>query len=333
MTLKDMADLMTPMAIRVAVTLRIAHQIAAGRRQIKELADDARAEADILERVLLHLVSAGLFDRDERGAFGLTRLGEQLLVESGPGATPPWLDLGSALGRAEMSFTRLLDTVRTGEVAYTARYGRTFWDDLDADPSWSAQFDAALARGVERRACAVAQAYDWAALGDVVDVGGGDGTLLVALLRAHPALRGTVVERSPEPAKRTLHDAGLSDRANADAGSFFEPLPPGAGGYVLCRIQSNWSDADARTILSRCTEAAGARGKVIVIDEFAADGAVPTENDLRTLAYFGGKERTAAQVREVAADVGLSLESLIPVGDWTIMELKAEGGARHVENS
>jgi 2,7-dihydroxy-5-methyl-1-naphthoate 7-O-methyltransferase len=268
-------------------------------------------------------VSVGLFDRDEFGAFSLTQLGEQMLVESGRGATPPWLDLGSALGRAELSFTRLLDAVRTGEVAYTAQYGRTFWDDLDADPSWSAQFDAALARGVERRARDVAQAYDWAALGEVVDVGGGDGTLLVALLRAHPALRGTVVDRSPEPAKRTLHDAGLSERANAVAGSFFEPLPPGAGGYVLSRIQSNWSDADVRTILSRCTEAAGARGKIIVIDEFVADGAVATENDLRMLVYFGGKERTAAHVRDLAADVGLSLESLIPVGDWTILELKS----------
>jgi hypothetical protein len=322
MTLKEMADLITPMAVRVAVTLRIAHRITARRRLTKELADDVGANADILERVLLHLVSVGLFDRDELGAFSLTQLGEQMLVETGRGATPPWLNLDSALGRAELSVTRLLDTVRTGVGAYTAQYGRTFWDDLDADPSWSAQFDAALARGVERRAREVAQAYDWAALSDVVDVGGGDGTLLVALLRAHPALRGKVVERSSEPAKRTLHDAGLSERADAVAGSFFEPLPPGAGGYILSRIQSNWSDADVRAILSRCSEAAGARGKVIVIDEFVADGAVVTEDDLRMLVYFGGKERTAAQVRDLAADVGLALESRIPVGDWTIMEFK-----------
>ncbi|MEH1123481.1 methyltransferase [Micromonospora sp. CPCC 206061] len=322
-TLKDLADLATPMAVRVAVTLRIAHRIAAGRRLIKELADDVDAKADLLERVLLHLVSVGLFHRDDLGAFSLTPLGEQMLVESGPGATPPWLDLGSALGRAEMSFTRLLETVMTGEVAYTAQYGRTFWEDLDGNPSWSAQFDAALARGMERRAREVAQAYDWAALGEVVDIGGGDGTLLVALLRAHPALRGTVVDRSPEPAKRTLQEAGLSERANVVAGSFFEPLPRGAGGYVLSRIQSNWSDADLRTILSRCAEASGAGGKVIVIDELVADVAVATESDLRMLVYFGGRERTAAHVRDVAADVGLSLESLLVVGDWTILELES----------
>jgi hypothetical protein len=322
MTLEEMADLVTPMTVRVAVTLRIAHRIAAGRRLTTELADDAGAQTDLLERVLLHLVSVGLLSRDEIGAFSLTPLGEQLLVEGGKGAAPPWLDLSNPLGRAELSFTRLLDAVRTGEVAYAALYGRTFWDDLDSDPSWSAQFDAALARGVDRRAREVAQAYDWAALGEVVDVGGGDGTLLVALLRAHPTLRGTVVDRSLEPAKRALDHAGLSERANAVAGSFFEPLPPGAGGYVLSRIQSNWSDADVRTILRRCYEAAGARGRVIVIDEFVADGAVATENDLRMLVYFGGKERTTAHVRDLAADVGLSLEAIIPVGPWTIMELK-----------
>jgi hypothetical protein len=321
-TLKEMADLITPMAVRVVVTLRIAHRIAAGRRSAEELADDVGAKTDILERVLLHLVSVGLFDRDELGAFSLTQLGEQLLVDTGRGAAPPWLNLDSVLGRAELAVTGLLDTVRTGAGAYTAHYGRSFWDDLDADPSWSAQFDAALAHGVERRAREVAQARDWAALGDVVDVGGGDGTLLVALLRAHPTLRGTVVERSPEPAKRSLYDAGLSERADAVAGSFFEPLPPGAGGYILSRIQSNWNDADVRIILRRCIEAAGVRGKIIVIDEFVADGAVVTEDDLRMLVYFGGKERTMAQFRVLAADVGLSLESCIPVGDWTIMEFK-----------
>ncbi|MEV6488650.1 methyltransferase [Actinoplanes sp. NPDC051633] len=317
MTLQQMADLITPMAVRVAVTLRIAHRITAGRRLAGELADDVAADADALERVLLHLVSAGLFDRDEAGAFSLTERGEQLLAEP-----PPWWDLDSALGRADLSVTRMLDTVRTGASAYTAQYGRTFWDDLDADPSWSAQFDAALARGVTRRARDVAQAYDWAALGDVVDVGGGDGTLLAALLRAHPALRGTVVERTSEAAKRTLHDAGLSDRADAVAGSFFDPLPPGAGGYVLARIQSNWGDADVRAILRRCGEAAGARGKVVVIDEFAAGEAVVTADDLRMLVYFGGKERTAAQVGDLAADVGLTLESRIPVGEWTILEFR-----------
>lgn len=322
-TLGETADLITPMAVRVAVTLRIAHRIAAGRRLTTELADDVRAQADVLERVLLHLVSVGLLDRDELGSFSLTQPGEQLLVEQGKGAAPPWLDLSNPLGRAELSFTRLLDAVLTGEVAYTAQYGSTFWDDLDSDPSWSAQFDAALALGVDQRSREVAQAYDWAALGEVVDVGGGDGTLLVALLRAHPTLRGTVLDRSLEPAQRALDDAGLSERANAVAGSFFEPLPPGAGGYVLSRIQSNWSDADVRTILQRCSEAAGARGRIIVIDEFVADGAMATENDLRMLVYFGGQERTAGQVRDLAAEVGLSLEALIPVGDWTIMELRS----------
>jgi hypothetical protein len=322
-TLEELADLITPMAVRVAVTLRIAHRIAAGRRLAAELADDAGAQADVLERVLLHLVSVGLLDRDESGAFCLTRPGRQLLVETGKGAPPPWLDLGNPLGRAELSFTRLLDAVRTGEAAYAAQHGSTFWADLDADPAWSAQFDAALARGVDRRAREVAQAYDWAALGDVVDVGGGDGTLLVALLRAHPTLRGTVLDRSLGPAKRALDDAELSERANAVAGSFFEPLPAGAGGYILSRIQSNWSDADVRTILRRCSEAAGAHGRVIVMDEFVADGAVSTENDLRMLAYFGGKERTAGQVRDLAADVGLSLTAAIPVGDWTILEMRS----------
>ncbi|GAA0912229.1 methyltransferase [Streptomyces thermoalcalitolerans] len=322
-TLRELSDLVTPMAIRVAITLRIAQKIDVGRLTAEVLAADTGTDADVLERILLHLVTVGVLTRNERGEFGLTRIGEDMLVESGKAANPPWLDLNTVAGRAELTFTRLLDVARTGKVAYSAQYGTSFWDDLTRDTSSGTAFDLVMARGMERRIHEIAKAYDWGSLGTVVDVGGGNGTLLAGLLHAHPGLRGTVLDRHAEPALRTFKDAGLSERATAISGSFLKPLPPGAGGYILSRIQSDWNDADVRTILGHCRKAAEPQGKIIIIDEFATEEGVRcnSEDDLRMLVYYGGKERTMEQVRALATDVGLSVESLRAAADWTIMEL------------
>jgi 2,7-dihydroxy-5-methyl-1-naphthoate 7-O-methyltransferase len=133
-----------------------------------------------------------------------------------------------------------------------------------------------------------------------------------------------VVDRDAGPATRTFREAGLTGIAAALSGSFLEPLPAGAGGYVVSRIQSDWNDADVRTILGHCADAAGAAGRVIVVDEYAAEEGVRTdsETDLRMLMYYGGKE----QVRELAADAGLSVRSLRRAADWTIMELSSARG-------
>ncbi|MGW1658387.1 methyltransferase [Streptomyces atratus] len=326
-TLRELSDLFTPMAIRVAITLRVAQKIDAGRLTAEALATDTDTDADVLERVLLHLVTVGVLTRNESGEFGLTRIGEDMLVENGKAANPPWLDLNTVAGRAELAFTRLLDVARTGEVAYLAQYGTSFWDDLTRDPSSGTDFDVVMAGGMERRIREIAEAYDWGSLGSVVDVGGGNGTLLTGLLHAHPRLRGTVLDRHAEPALRTFKHAGLEERATATSGSFLEPLPLGAGGYILSRIQSDWNDADVRTILGHCCEAAGPHGKVIIVDEFATEEGVrcDSEDDLRMLVYYGGKERTMEQVRTLAADVGLSVESLRTAADWTVMELVPTG--------
>ncbi|WP_410638399.1 methyltransferase [Amycolatopsis sp. lyj-346] len=328
--LRELSDLITPMSIRVAVTLRIPQKISGGGLTAEALAAETNTDPGVLERILLHLVSAGVLTRDDGGLFGLTRVGDQMLVENDGSVNPDFLDLGTVSGRAELSFFRLPEVARNGDiVAYSAQYGTSFWDDLGKEPSSAVHFDQVMAAGMKKRVQEIAESYDWGALGSVVDVGGGNGTLLVGLLQAHAGLRGTVVDRDAGPAVRAFRDAGLSGRAGAFSGSFLEPLPPGAGGYVVSRIQSDWNDADVRTILGHCADAAGAQGRVIVVDEFAAEEGVRTdsETDLRMLMYYGGKERTMEQVRELAADVGLSVRSLRRAADWTIMELSSNAGA------
>jgi 2,7-dihydroxy-5-methyl-1-naphthoate 7-O-methyltransferase len=315
------ADLITPMALRVAATLRVADAIAAGVTDGPELAERLDVAADPLVRVLDHLVGKGFLRRDEHGAYALTDNGEWLRDDH-PHGIRAWIDLDGPIGRADTSAVELLYTVRTGQPAFPQRFGRDYWQDLAADPDRSASFDTLMGRQHVAEAPALAAAYDWAALGEVVDVGGGDGSLLIALLRAHPTLRGTVLDL-PAPAANAaqrLAAAGLGDRSQAITGNFFDPIPPGAGGYILSRVLNDWDDDAAREILANCAQAAAPNGKVLVIDDTEDPDATSTEMDLRMLIYVRGRDRTVNQLISVARQAGLTPGTVIPAPMRAIVE-------------
>ncbi|GIF72114.1 methyltransferase [Asanoa siamensis] len=320
--LRALADLATPMAIRVAATLRVADHVAAGRDTAAAIAAAAGVHADALGRVLRHLVVVGLLTVDEAGHHTLTALGEQMRDDH-PGGRRAWLDIEGGVGKGDLAFVDLLHTVRTGEPAYPVRYGRPFWADVAADPAHSAMFDALMGHHISLDNGGIADAYDWAALGSVVDVGGGSGTLLEVLLTAHPTLTGTVVDL-PGPAaaaRARLLDGDLADRAAVVEGSFFDPLPAGAGGYLLSAIIHDWDDERATAILRRCGEAAGDTGVVLVVE---AAGAVNTGMDLRMLTYYAGRERGLDEIDVLAGRAGLATRSVTPVGRYmSIVELAA----------
>lgn len=328
--LAGMADLLTPMVLRVAATLRVVDHVAAGRRTAAEIADAAGADPEALGRLLRHLVTQGILDRDEAGLFVVTGRGEAL-ADDHPGRLRQRIDIDSALGRADLALVALLHSVRTGEAAFPVLHGRGFWEDVDSDPSRRSSFDDAMALDVAAWAPAIVAAYDWGTLGHVVDVGGGDGTLLVALLAAYPDLRGTVVDLpdTAASARRTLAAAGLTDRADAISGSFFDPLPAGADGYVLTAVVHNWAEEPARTILRRCADAATASGRtnarVFVVEKIGTDGVNPnTAVDLTLLAYMAGRERTVDELVALAESAGLRLAEAHPAGAIVILELAAE---------
>jgi 2,7-dihydroxy-5-methyl-1-naphthoate 7-O-methyltransferase len=322
--LRALADLATPMAVRVAATLRVADHITAGHRTAEEIASAAGAHADSLDRLLRHLVAVGLFTRDGQGLYGLTEFGEQLRENHAAGKRK-WLDMNSAVGRGDLGFVELAHSIRTGRPAYPVRYGKSFWEDLASDPVLSASFDTLMSHHLELDYAGVAAEYDWAALGHVVDVGGGSGGLLSALLTAHEGLSGTVLDlRGPaSAAHRRFLDAGLSERAQVAVGSFFDPLPAGAGGYVLSAVLHDWDDRSAVAILRRCAEAAGSGGVVLVIEAVASDEHAGTGMDLRMLTYFGGKERGLAELGELAARAGLAVRAVHPISYVSIVEMTA----------
>jgi cyclopropane fatty-acyl-phospholipid synthase-like methyltransferase len=172
--------------------------------------------------------------------------------------------------------------------------------------------------------------YDWGSLGRLVDVGGGNGSMLIALLNRYPALRGTIVDlpENTEDARQALAAAGVADRAEVITTSFFDPLPAGADAYLLSLIIHDWGDKPAREILRRCAEAAGPTGTVFVVEKVGADGDSPhTGMDLRMLALYGGKERRIGELTTLAESSGLTVAAVHPAGAFSIVELRPVTGA------
>jgi len=168
------ADLITPMALRVAATLRVADAITAGVTSGRELAGRLAVAADPLVRVLDHLVTAGFLRRDVDGAYALIDAG-QWLCDDHPHGVRASIDLEGAIGHADMCMVELLDSVRSGEPAFPRHFGRGFWEDLAEHPDRAASYNALMGHQLAAEAPSVAAAYDWSTLGEVVDVGGGTG--------------------------------------------------------------------------------------------------------------------------------------------------------------
>lgn len=305
-------DVITPFAVRVAATLRLADHIHQGCGQVDELAARAGAHPGALARLLRYLACRGVFRETAPGTFALTPTAR--LLRTGPAARlQAWLDLDGA-GRMDLAFAGLLDAVRTGQPSYAGVAGRPFWEDLAASPARAAAFDAAMEAHVAWFAADIVRCFDWHGVRHVVDVGGGAGRLLTELLRAHPGLRGTLVDvpATTEAAARAIAAHGLSGRCQVVPGSFFDPLPGGGDVYLLRNVLHDWDDDRAAAILRRCAEAARPGGRVLIAETAEESRSQSTALDLRMLVLLGGRERTRAELAGLAAAAGMDVRSAQP---------------------
>jgi 2,7-dihydroxy-5-methyl-1-naphthoate 7-O-methyltransferase len=298
----QVADLITPMAIRVAAALRLAEHIHNGVRTVEELAVRTNTHQPSLAALVGHLVAVDVLAEDTAGALTLTRLGKQLRLAQ------EFLDAEHSVGRAELSLVHLLHSVRTARPAYPLMFGSTFWEDLAQRPAMKASFDSMTDRHLDNELGPLLAWYDWAAVGHVVDLGAGNGELLVRLLSNFAHLRGTILDLpgSTAVAERNLAAAGYAQRSTVLGGDFFQPLTflPRAT-FVLSSVLHDWNDEDTRAILRRCAEALDPAESLLVIDSFTDDGRADTHMDLRMLALFGGRQRTLTGMTGLVRDAGL----------------------------
>jgi hypothetical protein len=220
------------------------------------------------------------------------------------------LDQDALGSRVERAASGLLESVRTGRPAYPSVFGRSYYDDVSEDPALFADFDD-YARIYTGRTVAKVLEYDWKKVSSIVDVGGGSGMLLARLLSAEPHLHGTLVDLpgTVAHAEETFIRAGVEDRVQVKAGSFFEPLPPGADVYLLSGVLIDWPDEQAAVILRRCAEAAGRSGRVLIAEQRSVEESAAADENLRILFLVGGRARTPAQFRDLARAAGLTIVS------------------------
>jgi hypothetical protein len=220
-------------ALALAAKLGIADLLAGGPLDAEALAAATETHAGALRRVLRLLASAGVFTEEDDGTFALTPLGDCLRADA-PGSARPMVLLFAGPGIQE-SWKELEYCVRTGEPAFRKRGATDPFAEIAGSPEDAANFDAAMASGTRMAAMAVAATYDFSGLRTLVDVGGGNGTLLLGILTAHPQLEGVVFDRSQvaERASEEIAAAGLADRCRAVGGDFFEDVPPGGDAYLL----------------------------------------------------------------------------------------------------
>ncbi len=306
MELWEVADLATPWALHVVATLRVADRIEAGTTAIEPLAAECGAHAGSLARVLRQLVNKGIFEEPVPGSFALNEPARRLV---GPGRIG--FDLNGFGGRMAYAWSTLLSAVRTGKPAYHEVFGRSYWEDLDAHPEIAAEFDALMGPAGHGTPDPdiLPDPADWTKIQTVVDVGGGTGSLLAEVLRAHSHLRGILVDlpRTIARSHEMFRSAGVSDRVTTSAQSFFDPLPAGCDLYFLKSVLCDWPDEQARAILARCAEAARPNGRVVVVN-----GVEPNETaspELLMLVLVGGKQRSLAEFRSLAAAAGLEISA------------------------
>jgi 2,7-dihydroxy-5-methyl-1-naphthoate 7-O-methyltransferase len=303
--LEALSDLCTPWCIRVVATLRIADHIADGVDRIERLAAATGSDAEALHDVLGHLVGKGVFEEPEPGRFALNMAGRGLL------GSAQFLGLDGIGGRMAHAWSSLPTYVRTGRPGYAEVFGLPFWEDLAAHPDVAASFDDLMGpAGHGTPDAAIPINGGWDAIRTVVDVGGGTGAFLAEILRAHPHLRGTLIDHPGTVARsgESFEAAGVADRATITGQSFFDPLPAGADLYLLKKVLNDWPDRETSEILRRCAEAARPDGRVVVL------GGVVLEGTPRGLAVemilVGGKTSTLPEFDRLARTAGLEVTAV-----------------------
>ncbi|MFH8796408.1 methyltransferase [Streptomyces sp. NPDC017941] len=292
--------------------------LADGPRPAGDLAAAAGADTRAVRRLLRVLAAVGLFVEPEPGVFALTPAGRLLCTDTVRSSRSAAIMFGEEVYH---SFGEITHTLRTGQPAFDSLYGMPFYDYLDSDPETAAVFTAAMGTAPVPAAL---NSVDLTGVGTLVDVGGGDGSLLAKVLPRHPGMRGVLTElpEALEGARERLGTLGLADRTDFTAGSFFDALPPGGDVYTLSRVLHNWNDDRAVQILRRVREAMPEHGRLLVLERLerpVSEGATLSRQaaqgrlvDLLMLVMMEGWDRSEEEYRGLLDAAGFTVRAVHP---------------------
>lgn len=299
--------------IAVGARLGVSDLLKDGAKSSDELAQMTRTHSQSLYRLLRALAAAGLLSERPGRVFALTPLGD-LLRSDVSGSVNAMATFVSTKGFWRR-WGELLERVRTGPHSSDAHFTER-WQE---DPEAAAFFNRWMTEGSTSRAAVVLKGYDFAGIKTIVDIGGGHGRLIALILKAYPTMRGILFDLPHviEGAQSVLAEAGVADRCQLIAGSFFESVPKGGDAYLLSVVIHDWDDERALTILRNCRAGMGPSSRLLLIERVVpTDGPKPLDTmlaDLNMLVGPGGGERTEAEFASLLSAARLSLRRIVPL--------------------
>jgi hypothetical protein len=316
---------MISQALYVAAKLGIADLLKDGPKSCDELAASCRAHSASLYRVLRTLASVNVFSELGPGCFRLTPMAEVLRTDV-PDSARGW-----AVFRGEKflwhPWGELLYSVKSGKPAFNHVFGMEPFQYLEQNPEIASIYDDAMRSISAQKYQAVADAYDFSQVGMIVDVGGGNGGLLTAILNKHTKVKGVLAElpHVVESARKHIEAAGLADRCQCVSIDMLESVPVGGDAYIVANVIHDWGDEPSISILRNCRRGMLEIGRVLVVEMVVPPGNEPHLSkfiDLEMLvAHEGGKERSEVEYQQLFEKSGFRLTNVIPTkSPWSVVE-------------
>ncbi|RLU86929.1 SAM-dependent methyltransferase [Streptomyces griseocarneus] len=300
-------------ALRAVLVHGIPDLLADGPLPVDELARRSGTHAPSLKRVLRMLAMRGIFRVDEAETVHLTPSSE--LLRTGV----PRSQRYTLLTLSDETFVRgaagLEETLRTGVPGFEVAYGKPFFEHLQGDPATQRSFDLGMSAMSGRNEPQIAASYAFPAEGTVIDIAGGRGGLLRAVLTANPGLHGVLFDQPQTVAHHVLDDEKLTGRWSTESGDFFSAVPPGGDIYILKHILHDWNDEDCLRILRTVRRAVEPGTKLLVIDAALPTGEEPHPGkalDVMMLALVPGRERTEPEFAALLTAAGFTLNRVLP---------------------
>lgn len=303
-------------SIFAAAKLGIADQLREQPKHYTDLAASTEAHAPSLFRLLRALASVGLLLETESGVFQLTPLGE-ILRSDVPGSLK---DVSIMMGEPEHynSWGNILHSLKTGKSGFEGLFGKNVFEHYAENPEPAAVFDRAMTGFSSVENAAIATEFDFSGINTLVDVAGGHGSTLLAILQANSHMKGVLFDQSDviERAKLLISEDASVNHCQLVTGSFFESVPAGGDAYILKHILHDWDDERAIAILKRCREAMVDQGRVLVVEQVIPPGNDPFIGKLLDMNMLvmcpGGKERTQAEYQQLFEAAGFRLNRIVP---------------------
>jgi len=318
--------MMKTQAIHEAVRLNLAERLKDGPKSLADLASETKTNPNALMRLLRTLESLGLFTEVEAGYYGQSALSHFLR----PGVPGSMHDVAFIHGEEWQwrPWEGFSHSMETGQAAFNHLFHTTLFEYFSTHPIERERFNKAMAGFSNQVDAPLAQGYDYSPLGTIVDIGGGYGGLLRAILRANPQLRGTLFDlpQVVEDTRQQVAPTEEATRYQLIAGDMFQPeqIPQGADAYIMKQIIKDWDDTAAVLILDNCRKAMRPGGKVLVAEQVLLPGQtmVPAKLiDLQLMVVASGQERNEAQYRALFEAAGLDLVKIWPThSPYSILE-------------